>query len=91
MHFPSPNKDENSDKRLNLLLPNYRFLPQYRRILTLPPLPTLTPMPQPPLLAMQLMMLRIRNATSFMQQDRQIRRNSIPGTDLTVATLSIVT
>ena len=65
MNFFDNNKDEN--KKSDDLQPNYRFLPAPRPIRPYPPLPRLTlmPHPHPPLLAMQLMMLRIRNSAKF--------------------------
>ena len=69
MHFSNFTNDENGDKNPNLLPYDHRFLhmPASLRA-TLPP--GLIPIPQSPLLAMQLMMLRVKNFTSDIHQLR---------------------
>ena len=72
MHFSNDIEDENYDNNLHLLPPNYRFQQMPGSIRPTHPLPRLTPMPKPPLLAMQLMMLRVKNSTSSIHQRRQL-------------------
>ena len=55
-------------KKSNMSQPNYRFLPALRSTIPFPHLPQLTPMPHPPLLAMQLMMLRMRNSSPYLNE-----------------------
>ena len=58
--------EDKSKKNLNLLsLPTYRIFPSIQQERPRYPFPRLALMPHPPLLAMQLMMLRIRNSTPF--------------------------
>ena len=58
--------EDKSKKNLNLLsLPTYRIFPSIQQERPRYPFPRLSLMPHPPLMAMQLMMLRIRNSTPF--------------------------
>ena len=66
MNYFSSSKDEN--KKSDMLQPNYRFLPAPRLIRPYPHLRHITPIPPPPLLAMQLMMLRMRNSSPFLNE-----------------------
>ena len=65
-----------------MLQPNYRSLPAPRPIRPFPHLPPLTPMPHSPLLAIQLMMLRIKNSAQFLNENQNLhsRRNFDTGT-----------
>ena len=69
MHFPNFTNDENADKNLNLLPYGHRFLHMPASLRATVP-PRLMPIPQSPLLAMQLMMLRVKNSTSDIHQLR---------------------
>ena len=66
MNFVGSIKDKH--KKSDMSQPNYRFLPALRPTIPPPHLPQITPMPPPPLLAMQLMMLRMRNSSPFLNE-----------------------
>ena len=80
MNFLSSTKDKNEIN--NMLQPNYRSLPAPRPIRPFLHLPPLTPMPHSPLLAMQLMMFRIRNSAQIFNENQNLhlRRNFAAGT-----------
>ena len=88
MNFFDYNKDEN--KESDDLQRNYRFLPAPRPIRPYPPLPRLTPMPHPhpPLLAMQLMMLRIQNSARFLNETKKSNLRSYLNSGMSILVVS---